>query len=71
MAVSISSRRACLKMIALMATMVRMLVAFACFVNKSYIIHGVLVLDAFAKLANKFLPTEASMKGIVLTAMVR
>ena len=53
----------------LMAMMVRMLVAFECFVNRVSIIYGVLAPDAFAKLANnKFLSPEASMKGIVSTS---
>ena len=69
--VSMLSRLACCKMIALMVTMMRIFVAFARFASRTSIIYGVLVLDAFAKLANKFLPTEASMKGIVLTNMVR
>ena len=54
----------------LMAMMVRMLVAFACCVNRILIIYGVIVSDAFAKLANKFLSPEASMNGIVSTSSV-
>ena len=68
---SMLSRIACWKMIALMVTMVYMLVVFARFANRVSIIYGVIVLDAFAKIANKFLSTDASMKGLVLTNLVR
>ena len=67
MVVSIRWRLACWKIVVLLATMLWMLVAFACFVIWDSIIYGVLVPGAFAKLANKFLSPKASMKGIVVT----